>query len=407
MSKRVQPSMSPSSKRKRAKPAPHQLSLSAFFSSSPKAPAEQLPTSQVIDLTSDSEPTVSRDSGCETVSPTPDQVGNLPGDALPASGWPSQKPALAKNVINVLPSYQPLGVDPLIYDIQESPWPLNTSAPYSFLVHALVTLSGTRSRIIILNTLTNTLRTLLSWHSPSLLPSLYLLSNCLSPPYSPLELGIGSSVISKAIQHVSGLSPSALRRLYNSSGDPGDVAFEAKSNVRTLIPHPPLLITAVYDSLLKVANSKGQGAAKQKQAIVEKLLVAAKGEESRYLVRTLSLNLRVGAVRTSILTALARALVLTSPHILGRPDDNSPYHGTSQSISLVQSPPSKREKGFDPTCDELREKFNKAEALVKRVFVQHPNYEHIVAGLFNGGLDDLEMRVPLTIGACVFRFPAS
>jgi len=158
---------------------------------------------------------------------------------------------------------------------------------------------------------------------------------------------------------------------------------------------------------LKVANSKGQGAAKQKQAIVEKLLVAAKGEESRYLVRTLSLNLRVGAVRTSILTALARALVLTSPHILGRPDDNSPYHGTSQSISLVQSPPSKREKGFDPTCDELREKFNKAEALVKRVFVQHPNYEHIVAGLFNGGLDDLEMRVPLTIGACVFRFPAS
>lgn len=382
MSKRAtQPSPSP---KKRVKLALEQSSLNAFFSF-PKGEnkAEELNTKniatpEVIDLTSD--------SGCETLSGQVD-VGDLPG------GGPSRKPVLAKIDITPRPTYQPLGVDPFIYDIQQSPWPANTPAPYSFFVHALLTLSATRSRITILNTLTNALRTLLNWHRPSLLPSLYLLSNSLSPPYSPVELGIGSSLISKAIQHVSGLTSSALRRLYNSSGDPGDVAFEAKSNVRTLMPHPPLLITDVYDSLLKIATSKGQGAAKQKQAIVEKLLVAAKGEESRYLVRTLSLNLRVGAVRTSILTALARALVFTSPLILGSPvHDDSPYHGTSQSQSH-------REKFSDPS----REEFTKAEALVKRVFVQHPNYEHIVVGLFNGGLDSLEMRVPLTIG--VFHSP--
>ncbi|KAG1734705.1 ATP-dependent DNA ligase [Suillus paluster] len=427
MSKRAQPSPS-TSQRKRAKLASDQLSLKTFFGSSlsPTSPAnsvagngkrnaigglgvepvrEQLNTKkiakpEVIDLTSDSEPTV-RDSESDSLFPAPAQVdvGGSSGGVLPGSKTPSWQHVLVKNNVAALPNYQPLGVDPLLYDIQESPWSANEPAPYSFLAHTLATLSGTRSRIIILNTLTNTLRTLLNWHRPSLLPSLYLLSNCLSPPYSPVELGIGSSVISKAIQHISGLSSSTLRRLYNSSGDPGDVAFEAKSNVRTLVPHPSLLIVTVYESLLKIANSKGQGAAKQKQAIVEKLLVAAKGEESRYLVRTLSLNLRVGAVRTSILTALARALVLTSPTSLGGPPrDDSPYHATSQSISSVQSLAAAGKKGLDPAGDELHEKFIQAEALVKKVFVQHPNYDHIVAGLFNGGLDSLEVHVPLTVG---------
>ncbi|KAG2150519.1 ATP-dependent DNA ligase [Suillus clintonianus] len=411
MSKRAQPSPS-TSKPKRTKVASDQSSLETFFGSSPRlntSPAnsrvgkgeinvelnaKKIATPDVIDLTSDSEPEPRSDA-----PPQVDLRGLTSGVVQHSPQTPSWRPVLMKNDVAALPNYQPLGVDLFVYDVQENPWLANEPAPYSFLVHALVTLSGTRSRIIILNTLTNTLRTLLNWHRPSLLPSLYLLSNCLSPPYSPVELGIGSSIISKAIQHISGLSSAALRRLYNSSGDPGDVAFEAKSNVRTLVPHPPLFIVAVYESLLKIANSKGQGAAKQKQDFVEKLLVAAKGEESRYLVRTLSQNLRVGAVRTSILTALARALVLTLQPSLGGPvRDYSSYHATSQSISSVQPLAAEGKKVFDPARDELHEKFIQAEALVKKVFVQHPNYEHIVAGLFNGGLDSLEEHVPLTVG---------
>ncbi|KAG2345582.1 ATP-dependent DNA ligase [Suillus weaverae] len=422
MSKRAQasPSTSPI---KRAKFALDQSSLKTFFGSSPTPPgnsgaekgrnnlnatepvrkqlnAKKIATPDIIDLTSDSE-SMFRDCGSDNdisaAAPRVGDVGGSSGVALPSPN--TRRIRIMNNAVAASPNYQPLGVDLFVYDVQESPWPANEPAPYSFLVHALATLSGTRSRTIILNTLTNTLRALFNWHRPSLLPSLYLLSNCLSPPYSSVELGIGSSVISKAIQHISGLTSSALRRLYNSFGDPGDVAFEAKSNVRTLVPHPPLLIVAVHECLLKIANSKGQGAAKQKQAIVEKLLVAAKGEESRYLVRTLSLNLRVGAVRTSILTALARALVLTSQTSLGGPDrDHSPYHATSQLISLVQPLAAEGKKVSDPAREELHEKFIQAEALVKKVFVQHPNYEHIVAGLFNGGLDSLELHVPLTVG---------
>ena len=201
--------------------------------------------------------------------------------------------------------------------------------------------------------------------------------------------------------NVSGLSSAALKRLYAKTGDAGDVAFEAKSNIRTLIPHPPLLITALYDSLLKIAHAKGQGAVKQKQAIVEKLLVAAKGEEVRFYVRTLSQHIRVGAVRTSILTALARAMVLTPPSSLTvLIADDSPHHASLDLISQVKAITMKNmsKKVVDEAKEELIVKFTRAESLIKKVFVQHPNYDHMVVALLDAGLDGLSERVPLTVG---------
>jgi DNA ligase-1 len=190
-----------------------------------------------------------------------------------------------------------------------------------------------------------------------------------------------------------------LKRLYNQTGDPGDVAFLAKCSVRTLIPHAPLSIQGVYNTLLNIAHVKGKGAVTQKQSMVEKLLVAAKGEETRYLVRTLSQHIRVGAVRTTILAALARALVLT-------PSANSTPSGSSYVASpklLVQvskaSEPSSK-KGEDSAKTLLLEKFAAAEALLKKVFVRHPNYDHIVSAILETGLDGLEEKVLLTVGTC-------
>lgn len=180
----------------------------------------------------------------------------------------------------------------------------------------------------------------------------------------------------------------------------GDMAFEAKSNVRTLIPHPPLLITGVYESLLKIARAQGQGAAKQKQAIVEKLLVAARGEEIRYLVRTVCQNLRVGAVRTSILTALSRAMVLTPPSQLSvSVPERSPFHASPQLLSAVKPlPPNSKKKASDVARDELNEIFTRAEALVKKIYVQRPNYDHLASALLEAALDGLAERLPLTVG---------
>ncbi|KAI0699263.1 ATP-dependent DNA ligase [Cytidiella melzeri] len=321
--------------------------------------------------------------------------------SLPSSPTKSAPKLVRTEPVAASIEYPSLSEDPLVYSLDRSPWPEAASAaPYSFLAHALSTLSGTRSRISILNTLTNTLRSIIKYHPPSLCPALYLLSNSLSPPYSALELGLGPSIISKAIQDVSGLTPAALKRLYNVTGDPGDVAFEAKSNVRTLVPHPPLRVTGVYESLLKIARAKGSGAAKQKQAVVEKLLVSAKGEEIRYLVRTLCQNLRVGAVRTSILTALARSLVLTPPNDLASPfTSSSNFYASSAHLAGIKPlPANSKKKNVDMARDELQGKFVRAEAVVKKAYVVHPNYDHISAALLEVGLEGLTHRLPLTVG---------
>ena len=298
--------------------------------------------------------------------------------------------------------YPNLSVDPAGFVLGTSFWPTSAPAPYSFLAHVLCALSATRSRIAILNILTNALRVIARYHPPSLLPSLYLLSNSLAPPYVPVELGLGPSIISKAIQHVSGVTPAALKRLYLQTGDPGDVAFLAKCSVRTLVPHASLSIQGVHNTLLRIANVKGKGAIAQKQAMVEKLLVAAKGEETRYLARTFSQHIRVGAVRTTILAALARAFVLTPPAATA----NSTLSGSSYTVlptlvaqaSQASKLSSKKSEYDSKTL--LLEKFTLAEALLKKVFVQHPNYDHIVSAILEAGLDGLADRVFLTVGTC-------
>ena len=168
--------------------------------------------------------------------------------------------------------------------------------------------------------------------------------------------------------------------------------------MRTLFPHPSLLITGVYDALRKIADAKGSGAGKQKQGIVERLLVSAKGEEIRYLVRTLCQNLRVGAVRTSILTALARAVVLTPPSSSDVSPDTS-YYASPELLTRIKPLPTKsKQKTVDGARDELQALYLQAEALIKKVYVQRPNYDHIAASLLQVGLQGIADSLPLTVG---------
>lgn len=71
-------------------------------------------------------------------------------------------------------------------------------------------------------------------------------------------------------------------------GDPGDVAFEARRSIGTLFnspTHRQLTIRSVFDDLLRLSRLKGPGTVGTKADVVMKLLVSAKGEEVRFLVR--------------------------------------------------------------------------------------------------------------------------
>jgi len=239
-----------------------------------------------------------------------------------------------------------------------------------------------------------------------------------------------------------------MRNLYKQYGDPGDVAYHAvvgtvssastattspsKARTSVLKPHPRLLIKPLYDDLLKVARASGQGSQRTRQAIIERLILCAvgagwstkqgkgkgkereevnehlRGEEARFLVRTLAQNLRVGAVRTTILSALARASALSSnPEIIGEARDAEDLVVTEAELQVIRHAGPVVKKGSrkktngdgDDRTDgevlrvQVTKRLSKAEALVKRVYSQHPSYDDIVAVILSKGLGGLRTTI--------------
>jgi len=185
---------------------------------------------------------------------------------------------------------------------------------YALLTQGFILINSTQSRIKIVDTLVNLLRTIIEGDPESLLPAVWLATNSIAPPYVDLELGLGGSAISKALKKVCGLDNASLKKLSDRLGDAGDVAFEAKKRQSMTLKKPkPLTIKGVFDGLFKIANTKGHGSVENKQRIVDRLIQDARGaEESRYVVRTLVQHLRIGAVRTTSKSLISHA---TSAHI--------------------------------------------------------------------------------------------
>lgn len=183
------------------------------------------------------------------------------------------------------------------------------------------------------------------------------------------------------MKNVCGLDNRSLKAIYDKYGDAGDVAFEAKKKQSFTLRKPkPLTIKGVYQSLVKVASSQGQGSGEVKQRIVDRLLQDARGgEESRYVVRTLCQHLRIGAVKTTMLIALSRAFLLSRP-----PDAEFPLKSVDELKALKK--------------EELADVWSRAEEIVKACFARRPNYNDLIPAMLQIGVcDELLMRCDLTL----------
>ncbi|KAF1362428.1 DNA ligase-like protein I [Lizonia empirigonia] len=277
----------------------------------------------------------------------------------------------------------PLEFEPSKYipDLQKH-WTADEGrATYALLTRCFVLVNSTTSRIKIVDTLVNLLRTIIESDPESLLPAVWLATNSISPPYIDLELGLGGSAISKALKKVCGLDNAGLRTLNNKYGDAGDVAFEAKKRQSFTLRKPkPLTIKSVFDSLVKIANSKGNGSVEVKQRIVERLIQDARGaEESRYIVRTLVQHLRIGAVKTTMLIALSRAFLLSKP-----PNADFETRDPNNLAKLKK--------------EDLAEIYSRNEEIIKACFARRPNYNDIIPALLEIGVgEELLLRCGLAL----------
>ncbi|TIA88934.1 hypothetical protein E3P99_02313 [Wallemia hederae] len=274
-----------------------------------------------------------------------------------------------------------------------SPPTLPSPILFHLFTDACAECSSTKSRIEITNVLTNYLRTVILNDSAALLPSIWLFSHQLGPPYEPNELGIGGHVLNKSLKDVTSITPAKLRSLHNKLGDIGDVAYEATRNVISVIQPKPLTVEMVYNTFVNISNQKGSGSQETKTNLVKKLLVSAKGEQARYLMRALVQNLRIGAVRTTLSIALARAFAMQFP---------SSFHVNSDECAVVSALEAKGKRPKDSVeTRAIESKLIQAEKVMKKVYARHPNYNTIVEALQTAGLDALEENVPVSIGTPV------
>ncbi|CAO1630346.1 unnamed protein product [Parajaminaea phylloscopi] len=274
------------------------------------------------------------------------------------------------------------------------------TTPYALLSHAFIVITATNSRLLIVTVLTNLMRTIKTLDPDSLIPAIYLITNHIAPSYEDVQLGIGGSITNKAIKSVTGKSARTLKTLWDATGDPGDVAFEAKKDVKPMVTPPPLTVQKVFGSLHVIAGltHSGAGSTNAKLNQVTKLLVASRGEEARWLVRTFHSHLRIGAVKKTLSSAIARCFSLievseqdeqTEEALLVRPQERK---------NVLANPTKAKDRQL-PERLHVVAKFARAERVVREVLARHPNFTSLLLALQSpGGLPHLSELVPLRIG---------
>lgn len=208
----------------------------------------------------------------------------------------------------------------------------------------------------------------------SLLYSVYLCCNEIAPPYDGIELGIGDSIILKALCESTGRKMRDIKSECTQTGDLGDVAVKCRSKQNTLFKPKPLTVVNVFETLKKIAMTSGSGTQQEKVRNIQRLFVAASGSEAKYICRHLQGKLRIGVNEQTVLAALGRALAFDRMAIFHRDK--------------------KQRRDYQKIAD-LEQEYT---AKIKMAVAQLPSYEMMIGALIEYGIDELNVHCKLTPG---------
>lgn len=204
-------------------------------------------------------------------------------------------------------------------------WKSGEPVPYAALCTTFSKIEMTTKRLEILAHCSLFLRQVLRLTPGDLLPVVLLMINKLAADYAGIELGIGESLIMKAISESTGRSLAHIKSDQNEIGDLGLVAAKSRSKQPTMFKPKALTVQGVHKGLLAIATIEGQGSQGRKVDGIKKLLSAAdaatagkqidiekdKGgpSEAKYIVRTLEGKLRLGLAERTVVVALSQAMI--------------------------------------------------------------------------------------------------
>lgn len=217
-------------------------------------------------------------------------------------------------------------------------WMQPHQTPYAHIARAFETMESTTKRTKISICLTNTLRSILAISPHDLKNACYLLLGRLAPDYHSIELNIGSSTVCTAMTEALGISRSKIREMHKVQGDLGSIAFRCKKAQTMLRAPAHLTVQSVYDTMMSIATDSGQGShGRKKTKIVRMLRSSSSAVETKFLVRTLVKNLRVGANWRSVMPALGKAILLHTR--LEFPTKEELDHAAASSVDMYHIVP--------------------------------------------------------------------
>ncbi|KAF8807388.1 ATP-dependent DNA ligase [Phlegmacium glaucopus] len=253
-------------------------------------------------------------------------------------------------------------------------WKVGEPVPYAALTKTFSLIEGTTKRLEKTAILTSFLLLVIQRSAKtdhkSLLQAVYLCINRLSPDYVGVELGIGESLLIKAIGESTGRSTALIKADLKKEGDLGLVAMSSKNSQKTLFKPKPLTVPFVFSNLQDIALSTGHSSQAKKVSIITKLLAACQDFEAKYIVRSLEGKLRIGNAERSVLVALAQAAVLAEKERVGKKWTN----------------------------EQLATRLEESTNIIKSVYSELPSYDKVIPALLEVGIDKLRDKCKLTPG---------
>jgi DNA ligase-1 len=137
----------------------------------------------------------------------------------------------------------------------------------------------------------------------------YLTQGKLYPDFEGIEIGVAERSAIKALARASGRRESEIETDLQKSGDIGATAqsFLAKRMQSMLGTQKALTVQRVYETLDKMAKTSGSGTVDTKLSLLTGLLSDASPKEAKYILRTVTGDLRLGIADMTVLDALAIA----------------------------------------------------------------------------------------------------
>ena len=139
-------------------------------------------------------------------------------------------------------------------------WKPGEPVPYAALCTTFSKIEMTTKRLEILAHCSLFLRQVLRLTPSDMLPTVMLMVNKLAADYAGIELGIGESLIMKAISESTGRNLQQIKSDQNEIGDLGLVAAKSRSKQPTMFKPKSLTIEGVRKGLMGIATVEGQGA---------------------------------------------------------------------------------------------------------------------------------------------------